>query len=447
MKNIFSIIILTFLLTGCKKLTNVIDLNPPNNLVPGNVAKTAEGARNLLNGTYAILHEQYYYMQLPEMIPAVLSGTMHRHGFLVNLQYETNEVLPDLSEVNRCWTTLYQLINQANWVIQLVNELPDGEMPDAEKEGIIGQALALRAMGHFDALRFFGQWFDVNSPYGVIIRTKPANFVTRHIKRSTVAEVYNQVLADLDLAITKAPPFAEPIYISKTAAMAFKARVLLYKSDYSEAASVADSVINLATRTLSPTYDKVFSTGFASSEMIFMRATDEITETRDRKKYTYGSRYGIASDWLKTLMTGDPRIATTYNPTNSAVLKVNNSTFFSPTYYIRLAEMYLIKAEGLARSGASLDEAKAPMLIIKSRAYGSPQTSSAVTIPELLDEIFDEYIRELAFENGSELGAGIRFGKIMEMKPTITSPNQYILPIPEAELSGNALFGEQNPGY
>lgn len=447
MKKIFSIIIIVSLLSGCKKLTDVIDRDPPNNLVPDNVAKTAEGVRNLLNGTYAMLHDQYYYLSLPEMIPATLSGTMQSNGFLVSAQYQSNAVLPNLAEVNNCWTALYKLINQANWVIQLVDQLPTTEMSDSEKESIAGQALALRAMGHFDALRFFGQWFDINSPYGVVIRTEPANFVTRHIKRSTVAEVYTQVLADLDMAITKAPVFTKAIYMSKTAAKAFKARVLLYKGDYAEAATVADDVITTGGRTLSTTYAKVFSDGFASTDMIFMRATDEVTAAKDRKKFTYGSRYGIASAWFKTLMTGDPRIPATYATSNSTILKVNNTTFFSPTYYIRLAEMYLIKAEGLARSGATVADAKIPLLAVRSRAYGTPQTSAATTIPELLDEIFKEFIKELAFENGSELGAGIRFSKIMTMKPTVTSSDQYILPIPEAELNGNSLFGEQNPGY
>ena len=339
------------------------------------------------------------------------------------------------------------MINQCNWVIQLVNELPASEMSAVEKSSLTGQAYALRAKAHFDALRFFGQWFDMNSQFGIIIRTEPANFVSRHIKRNTVAEVYTQVLKDLDSAIVKAPDFTKAIYMSKTSAKALKARVLLYKGEYGEAANLANEVITTGGRTLSSTYAKVFSDGFASSEMIFMRATDAVTVTGDRKKFTYGSRHGIASPWFKTLMTGDPRIAATYSTANSAILKVNNTTFFSPTYYIRLAEMYLIKAEGMARSGATVDDAKIPFLEVKSRAYGSAQTTTATTIPQLLDEIFNEYIKELAFENGSELAAGVRFNKFATMKPTITSTNQYILPIPEAELRGNDLFGAQNPGY
>ena len=447
MKNIFLISFLIILLTGCKKLTDVIDRNPPNNLVPENVAHTAEGARNLLNGAYAMLHDQYYYMHISEMIPATMSGYMARNGFLVNLQFRDNNVQPDLADVNNSWIAIYKLINQANWVIQLVEELPEGEMSQAEKNSITAQARALRAMGHFDALRFFGQYYDVNSAFGVIIRTEPVNFTTRYIARSTVAEVYEQVLSDLDFAIQNGPAFSKPIFMSGLAAKALKARVLLFKGEYAAAATTADEVISSNARSLSPTYDKVFSDGFNSSEMIFMRATDEVTFTLDRKKFTYGSRHGIASPLFKNLMAGDPRIAATYSPANSAILKVNNDTFFSPTYFLRLAQMYLIKAEALARSGAALDEAKAPLLVVRSRAFGSPQTSAAATMDELLDEIYKEIVKELAFENGSEWFAAIRFNKIMTIKPTVTSQDQFILPIPEAEIQGNALFGVQNPGY
>jgi hypothetical protein len=302
-------------------------------------------------------------------------------------------------------------------------------------------------MGHFDALRYFGQFYNLNSSYGIIVKTEPSNFTTRNIARNTVAEAYDIILSDLDYAIANAPNFSTPIYMSKTAAKALKAKVLLFKGEYAAAAELADEVITDNTRSLSTTFAKVFSDGFTSTEMIFMRATDAVTFTADRKKIVYTSRHAIASNWFKTKMTGDPRIAVTYTPANSTILKVNNTAFNGPTYFIRLAEMYLIKAEGLARSEASLDDAKAPLLEVRSRAFGSPQTSAATTTDELLDEIFDEIIKELSFENGSEWFAAIRFNKIKTIKPTVTSDDQYILPIPESEILSNPLFGGQNPGY
>ena len=56
---------------------------------------------------------------------------------------------------------------------------------------------------------------------------------------------------------------------------------------------------------------------------------------------------------------------------------------------------------------------------------------------------------ELAYENGSEWFAGIRFDKIKTVKPTVTSSDQYILPIPLTEIQANSALtlADQNPGY
>ena len=100
-----------------------------------------------------------------------------------------------------------------------------------------------------------------------------------------------------------------------------------------------------------------------------MRFTDELTVESDRKRFFYGSRHMIAGSWLKSFMGTDPRVATTFSGTNDAILKVYNEDNFRPTYYLRLSEMYLIRAEGLARSGASLSESKAPLEAVRSRAF------------------------------------------------------------------------------
>lgn len=448
MKRILYILVLSILFSGCGKLTDVLEQDPPHNLTPENVAKNKEGLRNMLNGAYAQLHNQYYYKET-EYIPGTLAGTMQRGAQLPfpDLQYQDNNLNPTIASVNNFWMAFYKMINQANWVIQLANELPAGELTAMEKEQTIAQAKALRGMATFDALRYFGQYYDVNSAYGVLVRTEVVDFTNRHLKRSTVAETYAQIIADLDEAIDKAPDFSKSIYMSKTAAKAFKARVMLYKGDYVNAAKLADEVITDGKRSLSPTFARVFSDGFSSTEMIFMRATDAVTYVTDRKRLTYSVGSNIVTTWLKTFMTGDPRAALSYSSTNNYILKVNNATFFAPTYFIRLAEMYLIKAEGLARTDATLADAKQPLQILRSRAFGTPQVSPAATKAALLDEIHAEIIKELCFENGSDWFANIRFDKIKAIKPKVTNVNQYILPIPQSETLSNNLFGPQNPGY
>src|SRR5690554_5829568 len=212
MKNIISLLVIFIVLsTSCSRLVDVVDVDPPNHLVPENVARDAEGARYLLNGTYAMLHDQYYYM-FTEFVPSGLAGTATRGGFLLNQQFVDNAVMPDLADVRNIWTAFYKLADHANWTITLTEELPASELNEAGKNAIIGQARALRAMAHFDALRYFGQFYNLESPLGVVVRTVPSDFTNRNSARSSVADTYSLILEDLDFAIEHAPAYSEPIY-------------------------------------------------------------------------------------------------------------------------------------------------------------------------------------------------------------------------------------------
>lgn len=447
MKNCIQLVIIALMVSGCSKLTDVLNMDPPNSLDQNNVVTTAEGARNIVKGIHAQLHNQYYYLY-SELLPSVLTGTMGQGSTAVNTQFVINEVQPTLPDVRHVYQAFYRIVNQANWAIVQISALDSDVLPEPEKSQLIGQARGLRALGHFDVLRYYGQFYDPESSFGIVLRTEPADFTTRAKARGTVAEAYDLILKDLDYAIAHASPFQKPVLFSSTAAKALKARVLLYKGDYAAAAMLADEVIAENTRTLSPTFATVFSSGFASTEMIFMRATDAVTAAQnERKRFTYDNRAAIAGTFLLSLLADDPRQPATYAAANNAIVKVNNTDFHKPTYLIRLAELYLIKAEGLARSGASLDDAKEPLEVIMSRAWGEPRTAVATEQAELLDEIYTEIIKELCFENGSDWFASLRFGKISEVKPSVTRISQHILPIPEAEITANYLFGPQNPGY
>ncbi|MCF6297693.1 MAG: RagB/SusD family nutrient uptake outer membrane protein [Flavobacteriaceae bacterium] len=448
MKKLSLIITLLFFITSCE-LTDVLDTDPPNNLIAENVLKNEEDAKALLNGAYTFIvnrtSDSYYAGT--EIIPSTLIGTMGRLSVGgAALQFQENDLLFTNGFVNRFWVAFYKVIDQANNSITLTGNLPDSKFGANVKSEILGEAHYLRAMATFDALRYFGQFFDNSSPLGIVLRTEPANFVNRHKARSTVAECYTQIISDLDFAITNAPDFSVTYRASKTAAKALKAKVLLFQGEYAEAASLADQVINEGTRTLESDYESVFSRGLNSSEMIFMTHRDANSDLEDNNRkrfYDIFTRSG--NTWFPILMDTDPRKDFTF--ADSRVLKVNNEDAFRPTYFLRLAEMYLIKAEGLAFSGAGLVESSAPLNVVRNRAVTG--NTPATTIDELKDDIFNEIVKELAYENGSDWFAAIRFGKAMTLKPSITSSNQYILPIPEDEIFGNNLinFNNQNPGY
>ncbi|VAW13712.1 Cell surface glycan-binding lipoprotein, utilization system for glycans and polysaccharides (PUL), SusD family, partial [hydrothermal vent metagenome] len=427
--------------------TDVLDNDPPNNLVPENVVQNEDDAKALLNGVYGAIipRESWAYYLFTEMIPSTLIGSMSgRIGWLFP-RFDNNDIFSNDGTVEAYWLIFYEVIDHANNVIKVIDELPDTEFSGNTKAEIIGEAHFLRAMATFDALRYFGQFYDLNSNLGIILRTEPANFATRDKPRSTVAESYTQIMSDLDFAIANAPDFSVTYRASKTAAKALKAKVLLFQGKHATAAALAKEVINERTRSLESDFVAVFDNGLNSSEMILMTHRDEDSDDDQLniKRLFYAATTGTT--WFPALMAGDPREAFTYD--GATILKVNHEDTFRPTYFMRLAEMYLIQAEGLAFSGADLTTSKAPLDIIRNRA--GIGDSPALTIDELKDDIFNEIARELAFENGSEWFAAIRFDKAMTLKPEIISVNQYILPIPEEEIIGNGALtlADQNPGY
>ncbi|MFD2825552.1 RagB/SusD family nutrient uptake outer membrane protein [Leeuwenhoekiella polynyae] len=435
------------LITVSCEIVDAIDQNPPNNLVPDNVIQTSDDAQALLNGAYGQIVSfsvSHYYMY-SELIPSAMIGTMSTAGGgSANAQFAENDLLSDNGNINSFWKIIYTVVDAANNSIKLTQELPDSEITPTLRTEIIGEAHFLRAMATFDVLRYFGQFYDLSSDLGVVLRTEPVNFITRSKPRSTVSECYNQILTDLNFAIENAPEFSVNYRASKVAAQALKAKVLLFMGNYTEAAVMADVVINSGARSLEPTFAETFNKGLNSQEIILQiyRDADSDTDQNNRKRF-YSGRAGTT--WFPELMTGDPRQPLTYS--GATVVKTNNETTFRPTYFLRLAEMYLIKSEGLARSGASIEASLIPLNVIRNRAGNADAV--ATTNEEVLDLIFEEIIKELAFENGSDWFAAIRFDKAMELKSTITSVDQYILPLPLAEIEGNEFIDltDQNPGY
>ncbi|MEJ4087354.1 RagB/SusD family nutrient uptake outer membrane protein [Galbibacter orientalis] len=446
MKNLLIIISLSWFFSSCN-LADSIDQDPPNNIVPENVVQNEDDARALLNGTYSniVSRTNSYYYMYSETIPSALIGTMSRAGSGTDdTDFFDNNIQSDNPTVKNYWLVFYTVIDAANNAIKETSELGSEEISSENRNEIIGEAKFLRAMATFDALRYFGQFYDRTSNLGIIIRTEPVNFTTRSIKRSTVEESYQQILSDLDDAIVNAPEFTVSYRGSRLAAMALKARVLLYMGEYSEAAITADNVINNGARNLETTFSEVFDKGISSLEGIFITYRDASSDTEENnRKQFYAGR--VEEGWFTNFMENDPRQPVTYSESN--VLKTNNKTSFRPTFFFRLAEMYLIKAEGIAKSSNDIETAKQALNVIKERAGVNPSTAS--TIAELNNDIFEEYIKEMSFENGSDWFAGIRFEKVMDLKTNLNSSNQYILPIPVSEIEGNELLtlADQNPGY
>ncbi len=114
-------------------------------------------------------------------------------------------------------------------------------------------------------------------------------------------------------------------------------------------------------------------------------------------------------------------------------------------HVIRLAEMYLIRAEAEARLSGSKAAIRNDINIIRERAMIDPIEFD--TYEELLLAIEDERKRELAFE-GKRWFELVRTGRALEVVESVNNANQLLFPIPLVEVQNNTSSGMyQNPGY
>lgn len=217
-------------------------------------------------------------------------GGSNRASFYYDMNYQTaSEFTSSTSSSNVAWKSPYIVIGRANRIIAAAEggALSDAAEAKATIDQYAAEAKVLRALAHFDLVRIYGKPYteDQGASLGVPLVTgvlesnaKPA--------RSTVAEVYTQVVKDLTEAISSnaLATETEPGYVSVWGAKAIISRVYLNMGDYANALSVAEDIIKNSGAALW-TRDQYFKAWDAStpneSEFLFRLNVAGSTDNND----------------------------------------------------------------------------------------------------------------------------------------------------------------------
>jgi len=457
---ILSIVVLLGLFTGCDKY---LDLQPSQNIDEKIALTSDENVKLVLQGAYS----QF-------ALPGIYGGNILRNAELLGgngeikwvgtyidpRQLFNKTILTSNSEVEVQWTDSYKVINITNNILTSLDVVNA-----ADKGKVEGEALFLRSLMYFDLVRFFADQYNfgaANTQLGVPLILTPTGAIgeSNMVTRNTVDEVYAKVIADLTLAASELPE-NNGVYASSGAATALLARVYLQKGDYANARIAAHSVISSDVYTLMETYEGVLATqgplegsyvgvfneDINTSEDIF--ATQITTQDRFSSMTEffsvpqYGGRDGdieILDAHLNLYLVGDKRFDLFFNGNGSIECgKWNNQ--YGVINLIRLAEMYLIRAECNSRLGLPY-VGPSPLVdynIIHTRA-GLPAAGSVT-----LDDILMERRLELAFE-------GFKIHDLRRLHQNVGAlpfnDPKLLFPIPARELEANPkLKTQQNPGY
>lgn len=447
---------------ACKKQ---LDALPTNAKVEGNTITDQPSANVALNGVYfqfANATNTATDWTNNKVMPSLFAGYLGSDNGASNNESDVFGGTVYTSE----WGRYYKLVNAANGVNDGVQKLADNQFTAGRKTQILAEARFLRAFGSFKLLTYFGQWFDINSPLGIIIEDQFNTLTNINLPRSTVKDSYTFILSDLDYAIANAATISKNINANKWTAMALKMRVLLSRGqsdDYAQAMTLGNTIIAGSPYSLEPNEKDIFYTkGLASNEVMLgvqPQANQELYYLNVSNTFIKASAFYIAKPMLYDLLKNDPRLSWVVGPAvddNYYFIKYitpdKQSTAISEVAYaFRLSEVYLMLAEATARSGGDLATAKTTLKTVMSKAGVTDFSAvdAATTAADVETQIYYEYARNFVGEDGIEWMALLRLplATVTQIRPTITSKVQYILPIPDSEFLNNPNFGAQNTGY
>ncbi|HEY0273015.1 MAG TPA: RagB/SusD family nutrient uptake outer membrane protein, partial [Chitinophaga sp.] len=364
----------------------------------------------------------------------------------VSLQFLQHNVRPDNDEVQTAWTAIYKTVNRANYAIEKIPQVQDPLFPDDERNQLLGEAYFVRALAYFDLARTWG---------GVQLVLEPTASISgsKGLPRSTQAATYDQVLKDLETAEPLLPETTNRVRATRKTVWALRARLHLYRGEWDPAAQYAGKLIGDKTNyPLIAPYSSFFANNaVATPESVFELAYSANNTNSHRAQWQPPANGGTrrwAPNAAFLALVNDPAIG---GNRSAMVAKTAQGQWYGnmyyrspatdPAYVIRIAELYLIRAEALAQLNKT-DSARADLDAVRNRAGLAP--TPARTQQEILLAVENERRLEFAFEPHRWYDL-VRTGRAAAVTG-VTDANKYVLPVPIQELTVDGSL-VQNPGY
>ncbi|MFT2008171.1 RagB/SusD family nutrient uptake outer membrane protein [Pontibacter sp. 13R65] len=420
-----------------------LDIQPQLSIDAAVALTTPQGVQTALIGAYERLQGGQFYgtnINLASELLAASGDLTWTGSFATYRQFFGKNTDDSNLEAERTWIRGFQTINIVNNVIEKIDVVQD----EADKSRILGEALFIRGIVYFELVRLYGlpwQSGDPNTNLAVPLVLTPTTVVTEanRVSRASVAAVYAQVLEDLTRAKDLLPE-ANGTRASTYTASAFLARVYLQQggaANWANAATEADRVIASERFALTPTYADAFNNSSNVPEYVFA-----IQQTNQSNAGS--ANYGLTTFYADAVLgRGEITINPNFLNNFEAADERRDVFYLDPRilrngkyrdHYaniavVRLAEMYLIRAEANFRNGTAIGTTPVEDInTIRARAKAS--TLSNIT----MEQILQERKTELAFE-----GFALHDAKRLQQSVgqlAYDSPN-LVLPVPLREKNAN----------
>lgn len=484
------------LVQGCSK-KEVIELTPEYVLDAITNPSSMKQVEEVLIGAYGSLRAADYYGSGSgtgagwALMPDVMSDNLYEVSAetLANSRAMADFIFnSSTGQINSLYSAPYSTIAHANIILRDVDKFTTA-VNQGESNRIKGQAYALRAMAHFDLLRYFSPKYDRASTTDLAVAYVKEFTVSTSVKpaRATNKDFYDNIFADINQAITllgnvdkEVNPASLPTrpYMDRNAAYALQARVNLYAGNWADAATAATNALNgrpLATTQAAFTgmykqtdkgeliFNVQFEAGQSSPSFLVFFATS------NRSYFRPGPDIAVLAGNSGLIQSNDLRYQAYFTnvPNTSGVAGLAVTKYRGKNTLIdgtanfpvfRSGEMYLIRAEANARLGGVNEVAALTDLNTLRAARISGYTPVVLTGAALVNAIADERRREM-FGEGHRffdlkrttrlLQRGAPCGTSISASGTCTlasTAREWALPIPEVVIGANGNL-VQNPGY
>ncbi|WP_338407835.1 RagB/SusD family nutrient uptake outer membrane protein [uncultured Flavobacterium sp.] len=250
MKNIYNKLrivgcsLIVVALSSCS--SDFLDVAPTSTLTTGNAYNSAQDLSNALNGAYRTFYEEYYQWDNVLLGDVRSDNSYNANGDSPIDAYDQLNITTSNNRMMANWSQLYTGIARANIILEKIKSVNDPELDKNNlRQNIIGQASFLRAFHYFQLVRNYGG-------VPIELHSNSTDPGTINLPRSTEKEVYDQIDADLQIALANLPDSyaggasENKARATKGAANALMAKIWAQRSDrdYNKVLAYANAVIS-----------------------------------------------------------------------------------------------------------------------------------------------------------------------------------------------------------
>jgi tetratricopeptide (TPR) repeat protein len=346
----------------------------------------------------------------------------------------------------------YKVIARANYLMDNLDAIEG--LSDEEARRMVAEAKFLRALSHFELVRMFAQpygYTDDNTHLGIPIRLRYSKEI---IDRSTVAEVYAQILQDFNEALPDLPDQVANGYATRDAALGYLAKVHFQMNEFDRAYDYANQVISSGRYAVDTSLTGRFSTQ-VTSEAVFYLASSFVDNAGGGMFFTYrvdpnSGLAAIALDpgFASILQQNDDRRGQTWVEQIddffwiSGKIEDTLTQNFTQVPLVHLTELKLIRAESAAEQETDLETAVMDLNDILNPA-GLPELATSATAGTIITTARAERRKELVIE-GNRFHELKRIAVLEDPDLTIRGAPWdcagMVCQFPDNELQGNPDF-------